>query len=124
MCREAQELAKKLKVTLRELLIAGWEAAKAEVYRATPVFDENFNEAPPMRAPDAHPVARIEIPSSAAPLSELSESKDKVKVEIAAPPRVVEEIQVLARAADRPQSSVMEKAYTAARARLHQARQR
>ncbi|MCC7385946.1 MAG: hypothetical protein IT384_29120 [Deltaproteobacteria bacterium] len=124
MCREAQELAKKLKATLGELLIAGWEIAKAEVYAATPVFDENFNEAPPMRAPDAHPVSSIEIPSSAAPLREPPGSKDKVKVEIAAPPRMVEEIQVLARAADRAQSWVMERAYIAARARLHQAQRR
>lgn len=124
MCREAQELAKKLKITLGELLAAGWETAKAEVYGATPVFDENFNEAPPMRAPDAHPAAGLEIPSSAAPLPELSGSKDKVKLEIAAPPRMVEEVQVLARAADRAQSWVMEKAYSAARPRLHQARRR
>lgn len=124
-CREAQALAKRLEISLGELIAAAWETSKAEVYGATPVYDENFDEAPALPAPDARPIAALEIPSSAAPLADPpGAGADKVLLKLALSPRIVEEVQVLARAADRPLSWVMDQAYRAARARLHAARRK
>jgi hypothetical protein len=124
LCRDAQEQAQRLKLTLGTLFAAVWEMAKGEVYGSTPVLGEDFELGPPMKAPAALPVADLLIPSSADLVPEVPASRDKVLVEIVASARMVEEVQVLARAADRAQSWVMQQAYVAARARLHQARRR
>lgn len=131
MAEELEAIANKLGAQPGTIVWAAWEAAKPDLYRAVPIV-ETFSGAdaivspprflvpPPVVPPAGVAVPRL-VPVFMKALPPPPDEDDKVKLTLALPSRVLDELRELATAGDRSLSWCAQKAFVLVRGRLHAA---
>ncbi len=129
MAEELEAIANKLGAQVGMIVWAAWEAVKPDLYRAVPIVETlpdaeasppRFLVPPPVEPPAAVAVPRL-VPVFMKALPPPPDAADKVKLTLALPSRVLEELRELATAGDRSSSWCVQKAFMLVRGRLHAA---
>lgn len=131
MAEELEAIAHRLGVTGGTVAWAAWEAGKPELYRTTPIVDDESIAAgsnarsrflvPPPPEPPARVVVPRLVPVFAKALPEPPKADDKVLLRLALPARVLEEVRDFATSTDRSLSWSVQRAFVLTRGRLHAA---
>lgn len=132
MIEELEAHARRLDVSVGLVAWAIWEAAKSELFRTVPIAeaDQAFGGpatkparhlVPPPSEPPTEVVVPRLVPVFAKSLPVPPSNDDKVLLNLALPPQVLEEIQRFATETDHSLSWSMQKAYAVTRGRIHAA---
>ncbi|MBA3396036.1 MAG: hypothetical protein H0T89_25630 [Deltaproteobacteria bacterium] len=127
---ELVALAHRLHVNVGTLAWAAWEAAKVQLYRMTPLFDDFPPEGslPPAArvraAPPSKPPSNLVLPADAPLLDRPADARDKVMLTMMIPARMRAELNSFAIGCDKPLSWILQQAILLVRHRLHAATSR
>lgn len=127
---ELVALAHRLHVNVGTIAWAAWEAAKVQLYRMTPLFDDFPPEGslPPAArvraAPPSKPPSNVVVPTDAPLLDRPADARDKVMLPMVIPARMRAELNSFAIGCDKPLSWILQQAILLVRHRLHAATSR
>lgn len=120
MADEAIALAQRLGIPVGRVFVAAWEIAKPKIFPSAPGIGPDGQDAPPLPTPPSRPTG-LRVDGEAPAVEALPASNEKVKLWLALPEAMLDEVRQWAVHLDRSQSWCVQCAYNTARPWLRSA---